>query len=139
MLERRGDKIKLEGDSTGWGKRRKVRPPNRGSYSALCQNTQIGGKEVRQMCNYGAWLPYLSWDSFGPQVLISDYVWPAYSCKIMVLGGESDKSGGTMLDCMIKETDICQLKTSNLKLSNTWGNKLRTDSFEGGDPSDNQN
>lgn len=24
------------------------------------------------MCNYGAWLPYLLWDSFGPQVLISD-------------------------------------------------------------------
>lgn len=46
MLEWRGDKIKVEGDSKGWGKRRKVRP-NRGSYSALCQNEQTGGKEVR--------------------------------------------------------------------------------------------
>lgn len=77
MLEWRGDKIKVEGDSIGWGKRRKVRPPNRGSYSALCQNEQIGGKEVRQMCNYGAWLPYFLWDSFGPHVLISDCVWLA--------------------------------------------------------------
>lgn len=76
MLEWRGDKIKAEGDSIGWGKRRKVQPPNRGSYSALCQNEQIGGKAVRQMCN-GAWLPYLLWDSLGPQILISDCVWLA--------------------------------------------------------------
>lgn len=81
MLEWRGDKIKAEGDSTGWGKRTKVRPPNRGSYSALCQNEQIGGKEVRQMCNYGAWLPYLLWDSSGPQVMISDCVQFALVCN----------------------------------------------------------
>lgn len=46
MLEWTGDKIKVEGDSTGQGKRKEVRPPNRGSYSALCQNAQMGVKRL---------------------------------------------------------------------------------------------
>lgn len=43
----------------------------------------------------------------------------------MVLERESEKSGRTMLDCIIKEIDTCQLKTSNLKLSNALGNNIK--------------
>lgn len=43
----------------------------------------------------------------------------------MVHERESEKSGGTMLDCTIKEIDTCQLKTSNLKLSNTLENNIK--------------
>lgn len=35
------------------------------------------------------------------------------------------KEWWTMLDCIIKEIDTCQLKTSKLKLSNTLGNNIK--------------